>query len=56
MHDYLHIFLKNSAQKAKKEQQKDNDLATAAKGKGHGRGVWATKCLMIVILMVHSAN
>jgi len=35
-HDYLRIYLKNSAQKAKKEQHRDNDLTTAAKGKGRG--------------------
>jgi hypothetical protein len=54
VHDYLRIYLKNRAQKAKKEQQKDNDIRTAEKGKG--RGTWATKRLMLVILMVHSAN
>lgn len=37
VHDYLRIYLKNSAQKAKKDQQnKDKDLITAAKGKGRG--------------------
>lgn len=55
MHDYLRIFLKNSAQKAKKEQQKDNNLTTVV-AKGKGRGVWAAKHLIIVILMVYSAN
>ncbi|KAH8983005.1 hypothetical protein EDB86DRAFT_2834163 [Lactarius hatsudake] len=34
VHDYLRIYLKNSSQKARKEQQlKDNELETAAKGK-----------------------
>jgi len=37
VHDYLRIYLKNSAQKAKKDQQnKDKDLTIAAKGKGRG--------------------
>lgn len=34
MHDYLRIFLKNSSQKARKDQeQKDRELEAAAKGK-----------------------
>lgn len=38
--DYLRIFLKNSAQKAKKcQQQQDRVLEAVAKGKG--KGVWA---------------
>ncbi|KAH9010599.1 hypothetical protein EDB83DRAFT_2322411 [Lactarius deliciosus] len=38
VHDYLRIFLKNSAQKAKKDQQqKDKELE--AKGKARGVGV-----------------
>jgi hypothetical protein len=49
VHDYLRIYLKNSAQKAKKKQQKGNDLETV--GEGKVRGAWATKCLMFVILM-----
>ncbi|KAH9026537.1 hypothetical protein EDB85DRAFT_2149132 [Lactarius pseudohatsudake] len=37
VHDYLRIYLKNSSQKARKEQQlKDNELETAAKGKARG--------------------
>jgi hypothetical protein len=40
IHDYLRIYLKNSAQKAKKEQQqRDRELETAAKGKGKAKGV-----------------
>jgi hypothetical protein len=40
IHDYLRIYLKNSAQKAKKEQQqKDRELEAAAKGKGKEKGV-----------------
>lgn len=40
VHDYLRVYLKNSAQKARKNQQdKDKELAAAAKGKG--RGVYA---------------
>ena len=39
IHDYLRIYLKNSAQKAKKEQQqRDKELETAAKGKGKAKG------------------
>jgi len=35
VHDYLRVYLKNSAQKAKKEQQqRDRELEAAAKGKG----------------------
>lgn len=35
--DYLCIYLKNSAQKAKKDQQnKDKELEAAAKGKSRG--------------------
>ena len=45
VHDYLRIYLKNSAQKAKKKQQ------ISKLGEGNGRGAWATKCLMFVILM-----
>jgi len=37
VHNYLHIYLKNSAQKAKKDQQnKDKDLTIVAKRKGRG--------------------
>ena len=37
VHDYLRIYLKNSAQKAKKDQQnKDKNLTIATKGKGRG--------------------
>ncbi|KAH9174106.1 hypothetical protein EDB89DRAFT_1904821 [Lactarius sanguifluus] len=37
VHDYLRIYLKNSSQKAKKDQQhKDKALETAAKGKARG--------------------
>lgn len=37
MHDYLRIYLKNSAQKAKKDQQnKDKRLEAAVKGKARG--------------------
>jgi len=37
VHDYLRIYLKNSAQKAKKDQQqKDRELETAIKGKARG--------------------
>lgn len=37
VHDYLRIYLKNSAQRAKKDQQnKDKSLTAAAKGKGKG--------------------
>jgi hypothetical protein len=40
VHDYLHVYLKNSAQKAKKdEQQRDRELEAAAKGKGKAKGV-----------------
>jgi hypothetical protein len=52
-HDYLRVYLKNSAQNAKKDQQnKDKELATAAKGKG--RGECAVKCLAFIILMASS--
>lgn len=37
VHDYLRTYLKNSSQKAKKDQQqKDKELETAAKGKTKG--------------------
>lgn len=37
MHDYLRIYLKNSAQKAKKDQQnKDKEIEAAVKGKSRG--------------------
>jgi len=37
VHDCLHIYLKNSAQKAKKSQQlKEKELELAAKGKARG--------------------
>ncbi|KAI0296891.1 hypothetical protein BC826DRAFT_967917 [Russula brevipes] len=37
VHDYLRIYLKNSVQKAKKDQQqKDRELETAIKGKARG--------------------
>ena len=40
IHDYLRVFLKNRAQKAKKDQQqKDRQLPAAAKGKGKAKGV-----------------
>ena len=40
VHDYLHVYLKNSSQKAKKDQQqKDRELEAAAKGKGKAKGV-----------------
>lgn len=40
IHDYLRVYLKNSAQKAKKEQQqRDRELEAAAKGKGKAKGV-----------------
>ena len=39
IHNYLRIFLKNSSQKAKKDQQqKDRELEAAAKGKNKVRG------------------
>lgn len=38
VHDYLRIYLKNSAQRAKKDQQqRDRELEAAAKGKGKGK-------------------
>lgn len=40
VHDYLRVYLKNSSQKAKKDQQqKDRELEAAAKGKGKAKGV-----------------
>ena len=40
VHDYLRVYLKNSAQRAKKEQQqRDRELEAAAKGKGKAKGV-----------------
>jgi len=40
VHDYLRVYLKNSAQKAKKDQQqKDRELEAAAKGKGKAKTV-----------------
>jgi hypothetical protein len=37
VHDYLRVYLKNTAQKAKKEQQqKERELVAAAKGKAKG--------------------
>lgn len=40
VHDYLRVYLKNSAQKARKDQQqKDRELEAAAKGKGKAKGV-----------------
>lgn len=43
VHDYLRIYLKNCAQKAKKEQQKDSNIKAGEKGKA--RGAWTTKRL-----------
>lgn len=40
VHDYLRVYLKNSAQRAKKDQQeRDRELEAAAKGKGKAKGV-----------------
>jgi len=40
VHDYLHMYLKNNIQKARKDQQqKDQKLEAAAKGKGKAKGV-----------------
>jgi hypothetical protein len=40
IHDYLRVYLKNSAQKAKKDQQqREAELEAAAKGKGKAKGV-----------------
>ncbi|KAH8994093.1 hypothetical protein EDB86DRAFT_3078280 [Lactarius hatsudake] len=53
VHDYLRIYLKNSSQKARKEQQlKDNELETAAKGKA--RDSQLRTSLMLIFLFVES--
>ncbi|KAH8999753.1 hypothetical protein EDB92DRAFT_1940579 [Lactarius akahatsu] len=53
VHDYLCIYLKNSSQKARKEQQlKDNELETAAKGKA--RDSQLRTSLMLIFLFVES--
>jgi len=55
VHDFLRIYLKNSAQKAKKDQQnKDKELTTAAKGKGRGMSPFG--CLGFVILISNSIS
>src|SRR6266851_3130284 len=49
--DYLRIYLKNSAQKAKKDRQnKDRELAAAAKGKR--RGVYTPQSSRVMMLRV----
>jgi len=51
VHDFLRIYLKNSAQKAKKVQQnKDRELAAAAKGKR--RGVCTPQSSHVMMLSV----
>jgi len=55
VHDYLCIYLKNSAQKAKKDQQnKDRELATVAKGKR--RGVYTPQSSCVMMLRVCSIS
>jgi hypothetical protein len=48
VHDYLRIYLKNSSQRAKKDQQqKDKELEAAAKGKT--KGTFATRSQVTLI-------
>ncbi|KAI0245492.1 hypothetical protein BJV78DRAFT_1158574 [Lactifluus subvellereus] len=48
VHDYLHTYLKNSAQKAKKAQQnKDRNLEAVVKGKARGAWSWLYVTLKI---------
>lgn len=55
VHDYLRIYLKNSAQKAKKDQQnKDRELAAAAKGKR--RGVYTPQSSRVMMLRACSIS
>jgi hypothetical protein len=55
VHDFLRIYLKNSAQKAKKVQQnKDRELAAAAKGKR--RGVCTPQSSRVMMLRVCSIS
>ena len=50
VHDYLCTYLKNSAQKAKKDQQQmDKEPEAAAKGKG--RGVYTPGSSVALILL-----
>lgn len=50
VHDYLRIYLKNSSQRAKKDQQqKDKELEAAAKGKT--KGAFATRSQVTLILL-----